>query len=81
VGNAGKLLEEVGIDRSKLYVTNIVKIRPTKESGGSTQNRPPRAGDLEGASLSKLLRLSSRSARACTNGAVVATDSASANAD
>ena len=41
VGNAGKLLDELlkeaGIDRSKLYVTNVVKIRPTKEGGGSTQ--------------------------------------------
>ena len=35
VGDAGKLLEEAGIDRLKLYVTNIVKIRPTKESGGA----------------------------------------------
>src|SRR5215207_7127764 len=39
VGNAGKLLdellEEAGIDHSKLYVTNVVKIRPTKESGGA----------------------------------------------
>ena len=50
VGNAGKLLDELlavaGIDRSKLYVTNIVKIRPTKESGGSTQNRSPRASEI-----------------------------------
>ena len=50
VGNVGKLLdellEEAEIDRSKLYVTNVVKIRPTKESGGSTQNRPPRAGEI-----------------------------------
>ena len=58
VGNAGKLLdellEEAGIDRSKLYVTNVVKIRPTKESGGSTQNRPPRAGEIrEGIELLK----------------------------
>src|SRR5215213_11269500 len=47
VGNAGKLLdkllEEAGIDRSKVYVTNTVKVRPTKESGGRTRNRPPRA--------------------------------------
>src|SRR5215218_5174005 len=39
VGSAGKLLdellEEAGIDRSKLYVNNIVKIRPTKERGGA----------------------------------------------
>ena len=46
VGNVGKLLEEAGLDRSKLYVTNVVKIRPTKESGGSTVNRPPRAGEI-----------------------------------
>jgi uracil-DNA glycosylase family 4 len=50
VGNAGKLLdkllEEAGIDRSKAYVTNIVKVRPTKVSGGRTTNRPPRAGEI-----------------------------------
>ena len=46
VGNAGKLLEEAGIDRSKLYVTNVVKIRPTKEGEGRTQNRPPRASEV-----------------------------------
>jgi uracil-DNA glycosylase family 4 len=50
VGNAGKLLdellEEAGIDRSKVYVTNVVKVRPTKEEGGRTQNRPPRAGEI-----------------------------------
>jgi uracil-DNA glycosylase len=50
VGNAGKLLdkllEDAGIDRSKVYVTNIVKVRPTKESGGHTTNRPPRAGEI-----------------------------------
>jgi len=50
VGNAGKLLdkllEEAGIDRSKVYVTNIVKVRPTKESGGRTTNRPPRVGEI-----------------------------------
>jgi formamidopyrimidine-DNA glycosylase len=39
------------------------------------------AGRVAVAPLSKLLRVSSRSVRACTNGAVVATDSASANAD
>src|SRR5215213_7614461 len=58
LGNAGKLLdkllEEAGIDRSKLYVSNIVKVRATKESGGSTQNRPPRAGEIrEGSELLK----------------------------
>jgi uracil-DNA glycosylase family 4 len=49
-----ELLEEAAINRSKLYVTNVVKIRPTKESGGSTQNRPPRAGEIrEGIELLK----------------------------
>ncbi len=50
VGQAGKLLdellEEAGIDRSKIYITNVVKVRPTKESGGRTSNRPPRAGEI-----------------------------------
>jgi uracil-DNA glycosylase family 4 len=50
VGNAGMLLDELlnkaGIDRSKLYVTNVVKIRPTKEGEGRTQNRPPRASEI-----------------------------------
>ncbi|MCA3749401.1 MAG: uracil-DNA glycosylase [Rubrobacter sp.] len=50
VGRAGKLLdellEEAGIDRSEVYVTNVVKVRPTKEAGGRTQNRPPRAGEI-----------------------------------
>ena len=50
VGQAGKLLdallEEAGIDRPKVYVTNVVKVRPTKEVEGRTQNRPPRAGEV-----------------------------------
>jgi len=50
VGNAGKmldeLLEEAGIDRSKLYVTNVVKVRSRKEEGRSTQNRPPRTSEI-----------------------------------
>lgn len=51
VGAAGKLLdellEEAGIDRSEVYVTNVVKVRPTKESGGRIQNRPPRVGEVK----------------------------------
>jgi uracil-DNA glycosylase family 4 len=50
VGRAGKLLdellEEAGIDRSRVYVTNVVKARPIKESGGRTQNRPPQAAEI-----------------------------------
>jgi uracil-DNA glycosylase family 4 len=50
VGQAGKLLNELlveaGIDRSAVYVTNVVKVRPTKENGGRVSNRPPRAGEV-----------------------------------
>ena len=46
VGKAGKnldaFLEEAGMDRGALYVTNTVKFRPTKLSAaGRTVNRPP----------------------------------------
>lgn len=50
VGRAGRLLdellEEAGIDRSGVYVTNVVKVRPTKERGGRLSNRPPRAAEI-----------------------------------
>jgi uracil-DNA glycosylase family 4 len=50
VGRAGKLLnellEEAGIDRSEVYVTNIVKVRPTTEKDGRVKNRPPRVGEV-----------------------------------
>ena len=46
VGKAGKnldaFLEEAGLDRGALYVTNTVKFRPTKVSpAGRVVNRPP----------------------------------------
>jgi len=48
VGKAGKnltaFLEAVGLEREQLYVSNVVKIRPTKQSAsGGTVNRPPNA--------------------------------------
>ncbi len=50
VGSAGRLLdrllEDAGIDRREVYVTNIVKVRPTEKSGGRTRNRPPRAAEI-----------------------------------
>ena len=50
VGRAGKLLnellEEAGIDRSEVYVTNTVKVRPTAEKDGRIKNRPPRVGEV-----------------------------------
>jgi uracil-DNA glycosylase family 4 len=33
--------------RFKVYITNVVKARPTKESGGRTHNRPPSAGEIQ----------------------------------
>ncbi len=50
VGRAGRLLDQLleaaGIDRSGIYVTNTVKVRPTTEKGGRLKNRPPRAGEI-----------------------------------
>ena len=50
MGRAGKLLnellEEAGIDRSEVYVTNTVKVRPTAEKDGRIKNRPPRVGEI-----------------------------------
>jgi uracil-DNA glycosylase family 4 len=50
VGRAGRLLDQVleaaGIDRSGIYVTNTVKVRPTTEKGDRLKNRPPRAGEI-----------------------------------
>lgn len=52
VGKAGKnldeLLELAGLDRKSLYITNTVKIRPTKISpAGRTVNRPPTKEEIE----------------------------------
>ena len=46
VGKAGKnltgFLETVGLERSELYVSNVVKVRPTRKSpSGGIVNRPP----------------------------------------
>lgn len=49
-GPAGKvlneLLERVGIPRQKLWITNLVKIRPFVETCRNKVNRPPRAGEI-----------------------------------
>lgn len=50
VGKAGKnlsaFLEVVGLKREEIYISNVVKLRPTKESPktGKAVNRPPSAG-------------------------------------
>lgn len=50
VGPAGSLLEKelenVGIARDEVWITNVVKCRPTRESGGRTINRTPTAKEV-----------------------------------
>ena len=51
VGKAGKnldgFLEAVGLERKDIYISNVVKIRPTKVSPrGSISNRPPNREEL-----------------------------------
>ncbi|MBI2633739.1 MAG: uracil-DNA glycosylase [Parcubacteria group bacterium] len=44
VGRAGKLLDrslkEIGLERKKVYITNVVKIRPTNSEGGNRKPTP-----------------------------------------
>lgn len=52
VGKAGKnlteFLEAVGLDRGDLYISNVVKFRPTKLSAaGRMVNRPPTRKEIE----------------------------------
>jgi len=53
VGQAGKNLDEflqvVGLEREDLYITNVVKFRPSKvnEDTGRTSNRPPTLEEIE----------------------------------
>lgn len=52
VGKAGKnltaFLEIVGLKREEIYISNVVKLRPTKESPktGKAVNRPPSAEEI-----------------------------------
>jgi uracil-DNA glycosylase family 4 len=52
VGRAGqllnRLLQDAGIDRKQVYVTNVVKVRPTAPGVGSRlKNRAPRVGEIK----------------------------------
>lgn len=53
VGKAGKnlsvFLEKVGLERSEIYISNVVKLRPVKESPktGRAVNRPPSGGEID----------------------------------
>ncbi len=50
VGRAGKLLDDilaaVDLTRQDVYITNLVKCRPTVEEGGRTRNRQPKTGEI-----------------------------------
>lgn len=49
VGRAGKLLDEClrecGILRKHVFITNVVRCRPTLEENGRLKNRPPRTDE------------------------------------
>jgi uracil-DNA glycosylase len=51
VGPAGRLLDEVlqevVLDRSSVWITNVVKYRPTEVNNGRTRNRPPSRQEFE----------------------------------
>ncbi len=51
VGPAGKvlneLLEEAGLKRKSVWVTNVVKRRPTIEKNGRLSNRPPTQAEFD----------------------------------
>ena len=52
VGKAGKnldaFLQVVGLKREEIYISNVVKIRPTRVSPrGSVSNRPPNREEIE----------------------------------
>jgi DNA polymerase len=50
VGRAGQLLdtalEEAGLSRDGVYITNVVRCRPTEVKGGRIANRAPRANEV-----------------------------------
>lgn len=50
VGRAGQLLDEclrdAGMLRKHVYITNVVKCRPTLEEGGRIKNRAPRTDEI-----------------------------------
>jgi uracil-DNA glycosylase len=51
VGRAGQLLDEClkacGMTRRHVFITNVVRCRPTEEEGGRLKNRPPQGNEIE----------------------------------
>jgi DNA polymerase len=54
-GRAGKvlskLLEEVGLRREEIWISNTVKCRPTKQEGRFVSNRPPRVDEIHACAI------------------------------
>ena len=42
----GRWLQEMGLTREEVWLTNIVRCRPAVAEGGRLRNRPPRAGEI-----------------------------------
>ena len=63
VGRAGKFLDEclqsIGLRREEVFITNIVKCRPTEKSGNWVKDRKPATEEVEACSpyLSKQIEL------------------------
>lgn len=55
VGRAGRvldsLLEEAGISRDRVWITNTVKCRPTARQGKRLVNRPPRVPEIKACAI------------------------------
>ncbi|MEM4282110.1 MAG: uracil-DNA glycosylase [Candidatus Woesearchaeota archaeon] len=51
VGRAGrflmKTLSKFGIDRKKIYITNVVKFRPTRTINGKVKDRAPKSQEIK----------------------------------
>jgi DNA polymerase len=54
-GRAGKvlskLLEEAGLRREEIWISNTVKCRPTKQEGRFVSNRPPRVDEIRACAI------------------------------
>ncbi|HLH20947.1 MAG TPA: uracil-DNA glycosylase [Chloroflexota bacterium] len=42
----GRWLQELGLSRKEVWLTNVVRCRPTAAAGGRLRNRPPQANEL-----------------------------------
>lgn len=55
VGRAGQvlnsLLDEAGIEREDIWITNTVKSRPTNRTGNRVSNRPPRVPEIKACTI------------------------------